>query len=116
MPVIRSASKKMRQALKRRGENRLKKEQLKRTLKKAQKVPTVENIRAAVSAADKAAKTNLISKNKADRLKSRLSKLLTQTAPQKETAKKTKQSIPRKRTKKATGKKPLARKKLSPTL
>lgn len=76
MPIIKSAIKKLRQDEKRRKENRKKREGLKEILKNARKNPTSQNLSEAFSALDKAAKTNLIHKNKAARLKSALSKLV----------------------------------------
>lgn len=76
MPVTKSATKKMRQDIKRRKVNRLKKERLKSLIKKAKKEPAERNVRAAISFIDKAIKTDLIHQNKAARLKSHLAKLL----------------------------------------
>jgi|SRR3989344_6894596 len=89
MPLIRSAIKKLRKDLVRTIKNKNKKEHLKDVLKKARSDQSSENFNAAFSALDKAAKTHLIHKNKASRLKSRLSKgaSVTQTAVKK-TAKK----------------------------
>lgn len=87
MPVTKSASKKMRQDIKKRRVNQLKKENLKNLLKTARREPTGKNIKTAISFLDKAAKINLIHKNKASRLKSRLSKLKTKSRGQKEVKK-----------------------------
>lgn len=87
MPVTKSASKKMRQDIKKRRLNQLKKENLKNLLKKARREPTEKNIKVALSFLDKAAKINLIHENKASRLKSRLSKLKTKSRGQKEVKK-----------------------------
>lgn len=76
MPVIKSAKKKLRQDKKRTLQNRKLKEDLKDTLKKAQNSRKKEDIIAAFSLADKAAKKNIIHNNKASRIKSRLSKLI----------------------------------------
>ncbi|MBI2036468.1 30S ribosomal protein S20 [Candidatus Microgenomates bacterium] len=75
MPIIKSAIKKLRQDRKRTKINRAKKENLKELIKKAKKSKTAEAVKKAQSAIDKAAKTHLIHKNKAARLKSALSKL-----------------------------------------
>lgn len=75
MPITSSASKKMRQDVKRRRVNRLKRQRLKDAIKTIQKEATEKNIKNIVSLADKAAKINLIHKNKAARIKSQLSKL-----------------------------------------
>ncbi len=74
MPLIRSAIKKLRKDRKRTLVNKAKKEGLKDLIKKARKQKTPASLKAVFSALDKAAKTNLIHKNKASRLKSRLSK------------------------------------------
>lgn len=75
MPVIRSAIKKLRKDRKRTKINLKRKENLKKLIKIAQKSPTDKNVRAAISALDRAAKVHLLHKNKAARLKSKLSKL-----------------------------------------
>lgn len=75
MPVTKSASKKLRQDKKRALANRNKKEELKKKIKVAQKSPTDKNVKAAISALDRAVKVHILHKNKAARLKSRLSKL-----------------------------------------
>jgi small subunit ribosomal protein S20 len=74
MPIIKSAKKRMRQEKKRSAINRNKKENLKILVKNVRADKTVSSLTAVFSALDKAAKTGLIHKNKADRLKSRLSK------------------------------------------
>ena len=74
MPLIRSAIKKLRKDRKRTLVNKAKKEGLKSLIKKTRTNKNTENLRAVFSALDKAVKTNLIHKNKASRLKSRLSK------------------------------------------
>jgi small subunit ribosomal protein S20 len=76
MPVIKSAKKKLRQDIKREIVNDLLRKTLKDTLKEAQKSKTAEKIKKAVVLTDKAVKKNLIHKNKAARIKSRLSKLM----------------------------------------
>lgn len=75
MPIIKSASKKMRQDKKRTVLNKSRKKQVKKLLDKAKKSPTPNNIVAAVSAVDKLAKVKVIHKNKAARIKSSLAKL-----------------------------------------
>lgn len=74
MPLIRSAIKNLRKDRKRTVSNKKKKDNLKALIKKARTQPSPESLQAVFSALDKAAKTNLIHKNKASRLKSRLSK------------------------------------------
>ena len=69
----------MRQSLKHQAHNRSVKRQVKELVDAFKKSPTTKSYSQAVSALDKAAKTNIIHKNKAARLKSRLSKRLTKT-------------------------------------
>lgn len=76
MPIIKSAIKKLRKDIKRYKVNRFQKSLLSEFIKKAKKTKTAQAIRNAVSAIDKAAKAHLIHKNKAARLKSRLSRLV----------------------------------------
>jgi len=81
MPRIKSAKKALRQSEKRSGENLKKMNSLKTTIKSYKKTLSAgdkEIIKSSLSdaykALDKAAKTNLIKRNKANRLKSRLAK------------------------------------------
>ena len=96
MPLIKSAIKKLRKDRVRTIKKKNKKEHLKDMIKNARTDQSTENMSAAFSALDKAAKTNLIHKNKASRLKSRLSKGSTTTqtvkksTPKKKLAKKPK--------------------------
>ena len=76
MPILKSAIKKLRQSVKKRGWNVAQKVALKKLLDSFKKKPTPTAYSKLVSALDKAAKKNLIHKNKAARLKSRLSKIL----------------------------------------
>lgn len=68
----------MRQDLKKRRANRLKRERLKDLIKTAIKKPTKESVKNAISFVDKTARTEIIHKKKASRLKSRLAKILAQ--------------------------------------
>ena len=79
MPLIKSAIKKMRQDKAREKLNRAKKDVLKKTLKLVQVEPNQKNLSSAFSALDKAAKTGLIPKGRADRKKSRLNKKISLT-------------------------------------
>ncbi len=88
MPLIKSAIKKLRKDRKRTIKNKVKKETLKALIKKARVDHSVANLAAVYSALDKAAKTNLIHKNKASRLKSRLAKGTATITPIKKAAKK----------------------------
>lgn len=91
MPVLESSKKALRSSRRKALFNAIVRKRYKEALKKARKNPTPENIKKAYSALDKAAKTNVIHKNKASRLKSRLAKLAAKKAPpQPKTAKKTK--------------------------
>ena len=81
--ITKSAKKAYRQNLRRRAKNLQRKTALKTVLKNYKKLVAAKNLDAAKNelpkvykALDKAAKVNLIKKNKASRLKSRLSKLL----------------------------------------
>lgn len=76
MPVIKSAKKKLKQDKKRQVQNKKLKDGLKVILKKVRLAPTEALIKTATSATDKAAKKNIIHKNKAAHIKSSLSKLL----------------------------------------
>lgn len=79
MPVIKSAKKKLRKDKVRAQRNSILRANLKQALKKATKKPSLESIKKAVKSADKAVKNKIIHKNKAARIKSRLSKLIKPT-------------------------------------
>lgn len=74
MPVLKHAKKKLRQDKKRTETNKKFKDFFKNLLKKARLNPTEKAVREAVAGLDKAAKKNIIHKNKASRLKSALMK------------------------------------------
>ena len=83
MPIIKSAKKALRQNIRRRKKNVKKKAELKAVIKQYKKLiaageknKAAEFLSQVYKKLDKAAKINLIKKNKAARLKSRLSKLL----------------------------------------
>ncbi|MEK7565559.1 MAG: 30S ribosomal protein S20 [Patescibacteria group bacterium] len=76
MPVIKSAIKKLRQAKTRAAGNRRIRNNLRDLISKFRAKPGVKIFPKLASALDKAAKTNVIHRNKASRLQSRLSKLL----------------------------------------
>ncbi len=76
MPIIRSAIKKLRKDKVRTAKNRKRKLILKAAIKKIRSTKSKKDLQAVFSALDKAAKVRLIHKNKAARLKSRLSKLV----------------------------------------
>ena len=85
MPITKSAKKALRQSIKRQKGNLFKKEAYRRVIKQIKKEVTSGKIKDAekllpllYKTLDKAAKTNVIKKNKASRLKSRTSKLIQQ--------------------------------------
>ena len=100
MPVTKQAIKKVRQDKKKAKFNLLKKTAYKKNVANFLKNPTESALKAAFSALDLAAKTNVIHKNKAARLKSRLSKKIAG----KKTAQPPKKATPAKTTKKSTKK------------
>ena len=76
MPLTKQAIKKVRQDKRKTIYNVRVKKTYKQAVAAFRKNPTSKGISAVFSKLDKAAKTNIIHKNKADRLKSRLSKLI----------------------------------------
>lgn len=76
MPVTKQAIKKVRQDKRKTIYNKRKKKTYKETIKDYLKNPTASGLKKVFTAVDRAAKTNVIHKNKASRLKSRLSKKL----------------------------------------
>ncbi len=76
MPVTQSAKKALRRDQRRARINKQIKEKIKATLKQARKNPNQKNLELAFSTLDRAAKKKFIHQNKANRLKSRLNKLL----------------------------------------
>lgn len=76
MPLLKQARKKMRHDRKRTLQNKGKKIALKKLVKTMRKAPSAKNLTSVFSSLDKAVKTHLIHKNKANRIKSRLSKTL----------------------------------------
>ncbi|MDO8487226.1 MAG: 30S ribosomal protein S20 [Candidatus Curtissbacteria bacterium] len=76
MPVIKQAIKKVRQDRRKAEINLVVRSKYKKAVGAFRKNPTAALLTAAYSALDKAAKTNVIHRNKAARLKSRLSKKL----------------------------------------
>jgi len=75
MPNTQSAKKALRQNITRRARNAAKSKNLKDSIKKYKKAPSKESLSIIYKKLDKAAKIKLIKKNKAARLKSRLSML-----------------------------------------
>ncbi len=76
MPIIKRAIKKLRHDRKRTIEIKRVRASLQKMVKSMRKKPTQKSLTRVFSVLDKAAKTHIIHKNKADRLKARLSKLL----------------------------------------
>lgn len=76
MPAIKSARKKLRVDKKRTSANKKMEASINVSIKKAQRKPTPKSIREAFSNVDKGVKKNIVHKNKAARIKSRLSKLI----------------------------------------
>lgn len=76
MPVTKSAKKKLRKDRKRQIKNSKLKRNLKDILKKMKKNPSVDLLKLTTQITDKAAKKNIIHKNKAARIKSSISKLI----------------------------------------
>ena len=76
MPLTKQAIKKVRQDKRKTIYNVRVKKTYKQAVAAFRKNPTAKDISAVFSKLDKAAKTNIIHKNKAARLKSRLSKLI----------------------------------------
>ena len=82
MPITKSAKKALRQNIRRRKANLKKKAELKTVIKQYKKLADSDKKKAkeylsqVYKKLDKAAKINLIKKNKASRLKSRLSRLI----------------------------------------
>lgn len=74
MPIIASAQKKLRQDKKRTSANKQVIKSLKQAVRQARLSPTAAHLTSAFTALDLAAKKRVIHKNKAARLKSRLSK------------------------------------------
>lgn len=76
MPITHSAKKANRQAARRRERNLVQIKGYKAAIKNFKKSPTAENLSKLFQVLDKVAKNNIIRKNKASRIKSRLSKLI----------------------------------------
>ncbi len=76
MPITSSAKKKMKRDVRKRALNATQRAAMKKSVKAARRNPNTDTLKVAQKSLDKAAKNNLMHKNKAARLKSRLSKLL----------------------------------------
>jgi small subunit ribosomal protein S20 len=75
MPILKNAKKALRVSKRKNIVNRKVKSQVKTAIDQATKEPSQENLSKASSKIDRAVKKNLIHKNKAARVKSRLAKL-----------------------------------------
>ena len=75
MPVTKTAKRALRGSKRKEIVNKITLSKLEIAIKTAKKTKSEKNINIAVSLADRAAKENTIHKNKADRVKSQLSKL-----------------------------------------
>lgn len=100
MPVLKHAKKKLRQDKQRTLRNKSVRTSYKGLIKNVKLKPTAAAVSLAFKQIDKAAKQNIIHKNKAARLKSSLSKLVKGHAPKKEKA----STAPVAKTKKTTTK------------
>lgn len=76
MPITKQALKKLRHDRKRTFQTEKVRGTLRKLVKSVRKTPTKKSLSAVFKALDKATKKNIIHKNKAARLKARLSKLL----------------------------------------
>ncbi len=81
MPVTKQAIKKVRQDKRKTTQNSLVKKNYKKTVSDFRKKPEAGKLSGVFKALDTAAKTNVIHKNKAARLKSRLSKMINSKTP-----------------------------------
>lgn len=76
MPILKHAIKKLRVDKKRAEVNKVVRNKARRAVKLVRTSPTADALRSAFSALDRAAKKKVFHKSKANRLKSRLSKLI----------------------------------------
>ena len=103
MPAIKSAKKKLRVDKKRTSANKKMEALINVSIKKAKKKPTPKSIQEAFSNIDKGVKKNIFHKNKAARIKSRLSKLINKKSTTTKTASNVvKARKPAKKTKKSS--------------
>lgn len=86
MPVIKSAIKKLKQDRKREKLNDALRDSVTAAVRSAKKAKTSATVKEAISIVDKAAKHNLLHKNKASRMKSSLAKLAKVTTGKKASA------------------------------
>ena len=109
MPLLKHAKKKLKQDKKRTIRNKKVKATFKELVKKAKVEKTAESLSQAFSGVDKAAKANILPKNRASRIKSTLSKIVAglatpTVAPKKTVKKKGKGTQSKKTVKKSSAK------------
>jgi small subunit ribosomal protein S20 len=92
MPLLRNAKKALRQSKRKAERNQMVKSKMKTMLDKAKKAASQDTVSGAFSAVDKAVKKHLIHRNKAARIKSQLSKLMSGGAVAKQVVPKSKAS------------------------
>lgn len=110
MPLLKHAKKKLKQDKKRTIRNKKVKNTFKALVKKAKEEKSAKAVSAAFKGIDKAAKKNIIHKNKAARMKSALSKLIGGKSTTKPTETKTVKAKPATKTKASAKAKPTAKK------
>jgi len=88
MPVTKTAKRALRSSKRKEASNKILISRFEVALRNAKKSPTLKNIKAATSLTDKVSKNNIFHKNKAARIKSRLSKLVKTTKKKTSTNKK----------------------------
>lgn len=79
MPITKTAKRALRSSKRKEARNNQRKAELDVAIRQFKKKPTKKAIQKTVSLVDRAAKKNLIHKNKAARIKSKLEKILVQT-------------------------------------
>lgn len=89
MPILKNAIKKLRADEKRTQRNKLVRTKAKSIIKDVREGLKIEDLNKAFSAVDRAAKKGIFHKSKADRIKSRLSKLIAKSGKQVTEVKKT---------------------------
>lgn len=104
MPIIKSAKKAARQAVKRTEHNKGIKKDIKTALKSFKAHPTTETLAHAQSEYDKAVKKNLLKKNTASRRKAKLHQIAKAAGVKLETTKKSTAKVTKSSTKKPTTK------------
>lgn len=82
MPVTKTAKRALRGSKNKEQVNKITLSTMEIAIRSAKRSPVPEKIQKAVSLTDRAVKKNVIHKNKASRIKSQLSKLLTKSNPQ----------------------------------